>query len=364
LQLSSAQSKDELIKKGIDFIYRIKFDSANAIFQTMINSDPKDPAGYFMQAMTVWWRIYLNKDDESNDEYYRSKVDKCIEVCDERLSKNENDDWALFLKGGVIGYRGLLNSIRDNWLKAVDDGKEGLSLIQRSYELNPNNKDAVFGIGLYNYGADYVTDKYPFLKTLLYFFPKGNKELGLSQIRDCAENAKYSKTEANVVLCYVNLIYEKNYYESENYADKLYKQYPENPVFEKYLGRSYVGLAKWDQSIYLWKGILSKIDSNKAGYNNTPLKIECSYYLGLTYMKTNVPDSAIKYYQQALSLTKEYDKEGESPQQVFAALGLGMTYDLKGSRNEAIKYYDMVLNMKDIENSHDSARQLKENGYK
>ncbi len=41
-----------------------------------------------------------------------------------------------------------------------------------------------------------------------------------------------------------------------------------------------------------------------------------------------------------------------------------MTYDLKGNRKEAIKYYDMVLNMKDIENSHESARQLKENGYK
>lgn len=352
------------MNKGIDFIYRIKFDSANAIFQSMISSDPKDPTGYFLQAMKEWWRIYLNKDDESNDENYRSKVDKCIEVCDDLLSKNENDDWALFLKGGVIGYRGLLNSIRDNWLKAVDDGKEGLSLIQRSYELNPNNKDAVFGIGLYNYGADYVTENYPFLKTLLFFFPKGNKELGLSQIKDCAENARYSKTEAKVVLCYVNLIYEKNYFEAQKYADTLYKKYPENPVFEKYLGRSCIGLSQWDQSIFLWKDIQSKIDSNKAGYNNIPLKIESSYYLGLTYMKSNLPDSAVKYYQQALALSKDYDKEGESPQQVFSALGLGMTYDLKGNRSEAIKYYDMVLNMKDIENSHDSANQFKKYGYK
>jgi len=359
-----SQSPDEFVSKGIDNVYRMKFDSASGIFRSLINQNPKDPTGYFFQSMTEWWKIYINKDDESNDENYRSIVDKCIQVCDERLDKYEDDDWALLLKGGVIGYRGFLNSIRERWLQAVDDGREGLGLIQRSYEINPNNKDAIFGIGLYNYAADYVTDKYPFLKTLLFFLPKGNKELGLSQLRDCSENAKFSKTEANFVLCYVNLVYEKNYYEAEKYADKIFKLYPENPVAERFLGRSFVGLSKWNESVTLWNNVIAKSDSNKAGYNNKPLKRESMYYLGLSLMKTGSLDEALKYYQQTIDLSAELDKDGESAHQVYAALGAGMIYDLKGIHAEAVKYYDKVIDMREIENSRESARKFKEEGYK
>jgi tetratricopeptide (TPR) repeat protein len=362
--LLNAQSRDELISKDIDNIYKLQFDSASIISQKLFDMNPKDPSGYFMRAMTEWWKIYINKDDLSHDSSYLSATDKCVKACEERVNENPNDDWALFLQGGVIGYRGFLNSMRENWLKAVDDGKEGLSLIQRAYELNPNNKDAVFGIGLYNYAADYVTDKYPFLKTLLFFFPKGNKELGLSQLKDCAENAKFAKIEANFVLCYVNLIYEKNYNESEKYADKIYKLYPQNPIAEKYLGRSYVGLYKWNESIGIWKDILAKGDSGQAGYNNKYIKRESLYYLGLSEMRVNNIDEAFKDYEQSENLSNELDKDGDSPFRVFSALGMGMISDIKGNHYQAVKYYDMVLGMKDIESSHESAKQFKEKGYK
>lgn len=362
--LSYTQSRDELISQDIDYIYKIQFDSADIISHKLISMNPKDPSGYFMKAMTEWWKIYLNKDDQSHDSSYLAATDKCVKVCEERVNENSNDEWALFLQGGVIGYRGFLNSMRENWLKAVDDGREGLSLIQRAYELNPSNKDAVFGIGLYNYAADMVTDKYPFLKTLLFFFPKGNKELGLSQLKDCAENAKFSRIEANFVLCYVNLSYEKNYSESEKYAEKINKLYPDNPVAEKYLGRSYVGLYNWDKSIGVWNDILSKIDSNKAGYVNKNIKRESLYYLALSQMRMNNMDDAFRNYEECENMSNELDKDGDSPYRVFSALGMGMISDIRGNHPQAVKYYDMVLGMKDIESSHESARQFKDKGYK
>ena len=52
----------------------------------------------------------------------------------------------------------------------------------------------------------------------MLFFPRGNKEQGLAQLKDCAENGKFSRTEANFVLGYINLTYEKNYNEAEKYA--------------------------------------------------------------------------------------------------------------------------------------------------
>src|SRR5688572_30138533 len=105
----NSQTRDEQITRGIDYVYQMKYDSANAVFQTFIDQDPKDPTGYFLQSTTEWWKIYQNKEDRSNDDNYLSKVDKCIKACEERLDVNENDDWATFMMGGVIGYRGFMN---------------------------------------------------------------------------------------------------------------------------------------------------------------------------------------------------------------------------------------------------------------
>ena len=133
----TAQTADERLNRGMDYVYKLEFDSANSVFQTFIESDPKDPTGYFFQAMTEWWRIYQNKDDRSNDDNYLAKVDRCIKVCEDRLDENEYNDWATFLMGGVIGYRGFMNVMRDNWLKAIDDGKQGLNLsLIHIYKLN------------------------------------------------------------------------------------------------------------------------------------------------------------------------------------------------------------------------------------
>ncbi len=360
-----SQSRDEKILKGIDHVYKLEFDSANTIYQTLIDEDPKDPTGYFFQSMTEWWKIYLNKDDRSNDDNYLSKVDRCVKVCEERLDENENNDWATFLLGGVIGYRGFMNVMRDNWLKAIDDGKQGLNLIQKSYELNPSNKDAILGLGIYNYAVDYVVDRYPFLKAVLFFFPKGNKELGLTQLRDCADNGKYSKTEATVTLAYIHLSYEKNYMEALRYAQKLTAIYSNNPVFERFLGKCYVGLNNYNAGITLYGGMLAKADSNKPGYNNNYIRREVNYYLGVCYSRTGNLDEALKKYETAIEICRITDKPGEeSPYYVFSILGTGVIHEQKGNKPEAVKYYDMVLSMRDVENSKETAQKFKDNALK
>lgn len=359
-----SQTRDEQITKGIDLVYKVQFDSANAVFQSLIQQDPRDPSGYFLISMSEWWRIFSNKDDFTNDDVYKTRVDKCIDVCDNRLDENENDEMALFYKGGAIGYRGFLYSIRENWINATSDGREGLNLLKRCLEVNPNNKDAVFGVGLYNYAYDLAINKYPFLKAMLFFFPKGDKELGLSQLKDCSENAKFSKTEALFVLCRIFLQYEKNFPEAQNYASRLVQLYPQNPVFERYLASSYIGLFRLNEALPIYKEMIAKGDSGVYGFASKKVKAECYYYLGFCQSNMAQLDSAVNSYQKALNLSREADKDDVSAVQVFSALGLGIVYDKKGNHGEAVKYYDMVLNMKEIDNSRQTAKNFKDNGYK
>lgn len=359
-----SQNADERIQKGIDHIYHLRFDSAQSEFREVIKLEPPNPAGYFFDAIVDWWRINLNKENNSLDEKFFEKVEKVVEVADDRLDKNEFDDNAMFYKGGALGYRGLVYSFRESWLKAAEDGREALNLLQKAFEINNNNKDVMFGIGLYNYFAEYVPDAYPVVKPLMLIFPKGDKIKGISQIKETSLNSKYAKNEAKYVLAYLSLIYEKNYVDAEMYSKMLTEEFPENPVFEKYLYNSYIGLGKWNEALDGWKKLLMKIDSNQFGYNNRNLQREANYYTALSLTKLNRILEAEPYIIKAEEITRELDKENEAAFTAFIYLISGMLNDVKENKSTANLYYDKVLSMKNFQNSHLEAERFKKDGYK
>lgn len=360
----NSQTIDDKIQKGINFIYNIQFDSAEITFKEVIETNKSNPAGYFFIAMVDWWRININRENDSLDEKFLKEVDKAVEVADDILDKNENDDNAMFYKGGALGYRGLLQSLRESWLKAAEDGREALNLLQKAYEVNKNNKDVLFGVGLYNYFAEYIPETYPVVKPLMLIFPKGDKLKGLAQIKETSLEAKYAKTEARYVLAYLNNVYEKNYSESESYAKSLHQEFPGNPIFEKYLYNSYIGLGKWNEALQGWLGVLNKIDSSQTGYTSRSINREANYYTALCLTRMGRILEAEKYILKAEEITKEMDKENEHSFTAFIYLINGMLNDAKGNRSTAEFYYDKVLAMKNFQDSHEQAKKLKSEGYK
>ncbi|MCK7516648.1 MAG: hypothetical protein MZV64_02440 [Ignavibacteriales bacterium] len=90
---------------------------------------------------------------------------------------------ALFFKGGSIGFRGRLRAFRESWLKAADDGREALPIVEQASILDPGNLDVQLGFGIYNYYADVIPNQYPLLKPhMMIFFPDGNREKGIEQL--------------------------------------------------------------------------------------------------------------------------------------------------------------------------------------
>jgi len=147
-----------------------------------------------------------------------------------------------------------------------------------------------------------------------------------------------------------------------NYAVKLAGQYPDNPVFGRFLGKCYVGTNNYSAASQQYQSMIAKADSNKPGYNNNYMRREFNYYLGVCYSRTGLPDEALNTYQKAIDYCKLTDKENEeSPYYVFSVLGIGVIYEQKGNKQEALKNYDQVLKMRDVENSHETAQKLKDN---
>ncbi len=358
----SQNNDNELLQKGIEYIYEVKFDSASVIFDGMISKYPENPQGYFFKMLIEWWKINLDKENDANDMNFIKAVDKVIEVTDKILDKNEDDYIALFYKGGAVGYRGLVRSIRDSWLKAAEDGREALNLFAKASELNPNDKDISFGIGLYNYFAEYVPDKYPFVKPLMILFPSGNKSKGLFQIQDAADNSKLAKYEARSILAFLYLNYENNLIDSEKQSRILLEKFPNNSLFERYLARSFTRQGNWDSSFFYWKRIIQKSDSNLAGYNMPNLKREGNYYIALSLNKLGRINEALPYMVQVEEITNQAGQKKDAFS-AFNYLLIGMYYDKAGDREKAKEYYNKVLELENFDDSHKTARNFLEKPY-
>lgn len=353
---------DARIRSGINFVYNLEFDKAESEFGQLVKARPSHPAGHFFLAMVVWWRILLDIDNTSYDERFYSMLEKVITLCDQRLDKNENDVAALFFKGGAIGFRGRLRAHREEWLKAANDGRLALPIVQKAYEIEPKNYDVLLGIGIYNYYAEIIPEEYPFVKPVMMFFPKGDKKKGIEQLREASEKAKYADIEASYFLLQLYHNYEKDYHQALPIAQRLHQRFPDNPVFHRYLGRSYAAVGLWTEMKGTFEEILKRVQNKDAGYGAVAER-ETEYYLGLYDMTFNRLDTALKYLYRCDELSRDLDKDGPSGFMTMANLKIGMIYDLQTKRDFALAQYRKVLQWDDYMESRKTATQYTHRAY-
>lgn len=351
-----------LIDEGIRDTYNLEFTKADAAFKKVVQRYPKHPSGYFFLAMVEWWRILIDLDNESRDDHFHDMLDDVIDLCDERLDRNERDIAGLFFKGGSIGFQGRLLANRKSWVGAATRGKEALPVVMDASEIAPKNADLAFGTGIYDYYAAVLPEKYSVLKPLMMFLPEGNKELGIEELKHAAAKARFANWEAMYFLMQV-------YYSSENkpskaltYARKLHGEFPDNPVFHRYLGRTYIKLGNWQRASKVFAEIQKHVKKRKKGYNTT-MHREALYYLGYNAMLEKKLNSAMKYFVECDRISRNIDEE-PSGFMVMTNLRMGMTHDMMKQRTYAVKQYDKVLRMEDFRGSHELARQYKKRAYR
>ena len=270
---------DVRIQRGIDLIYNLRFAEAERHFQAIVEAEPDNPLGYFFRAMVSWWRILIDLPDETYDAEFHVRLKQCIEVCDRRLAKDPMDFDAILFKGGAIGFRGRLYGDRERYLKAARDGLRGLPLLKKSRQLEPTNKDILFGQGLYHYFAEVMPKRHRILRPIMAFLPDGDRLLGLQQLKEVAREGAYASTEAAYFLGQIYRIFEKDNRRALPYFEELYKRYPDNAVFHRYTARLMIELGRWHSGVALYEEYVRRSVAGQTGYHRHG-RLEAHYYLG------------------------------------------------------------------------------------
>ncbi|MCX7611784.1 MAG: tetratricopeptide repeat protein [Ignavibacterium sp.] len=352
---SFAQSLDERIQTGIKQIYNIEFGQAEKTFRYILTDYPENPSGRFFLAMIDWWKILLDLDNESYDQMFYQKLEDVIFHCDQILKKDKKNVDALFFKGGAIGFRGRLRALRDSWLKAADDGREALPIVEYASKLDPKNQDVQLGFGIYNYYAAVIPEEFPYIKPLMIFFPKGDKEKGIAQLKNTAQNGKYAKYEAQYFLMTLFFNYEKNYLEAKKYADNLTTLFPKNPSFQRWLGRIYARLGDLKSADSVFSNYLQKADSNFYGFNFPYGLRESHYYVAVHLKNEQLLDSSKYHFQKCIDISNQIDKDEDSGFKINSTIYLAQIFEEQNDIQSSLEYYRKVLNMRNWNNSHQLA---------
>jgi predicted Zn-dependent protease len=329
--------------QALNNLYNFKFPEAEQKFNSLKTNYGWHPLPYFLMGLIEWWKIMPNTKDTSHDKTFLAYMDTTIQVA-ERLY----DDFpaykveASFFLAAAYGFKGRLYSDeeRKNWRKAASAGKDALDYMEESKKAQNLSPELLFGDALYNYFSVWVPENYPSMKPLLWFFPKGDKALGLKQLKEVSYNAFYTRTEAMVWLMRILNSYENQQFEALQISKYLVEEYPDNPFFHRYYARMLYSMGRYSEAEPVCKDILARIDSGMVGYEGTSGRY-AAFFLGQIYEARKKLDESKAYYQMCVKFAEEIGAT-DTGYYLFALIALGEISEKQGNKAEAKKYFKLV----------------------
>jgi hypothetical protein len=329
--------------QALNDLYNFKFDKAEEQFQYLRARYRWHPLPYFLMGLIEWWKIMPNTKDTSHDEKFLAYMDSTIEAGEKLF-----DDYpaykteAAFFLAGAYGFKGRLYSDeeRKNWRKAASAGKDALDYLEESKEQQDLSPELLFGDALYNYFSVWVPENYPALKPVLWFFRKGDKALGLKQLKEVSYNAFYTRTEAMVWLMRILNSYENDQFQAFQISKYLYDTYPDNPYFHRYYARVLYSMGRFTEAEPMCKNILARIDSAQLGYEATSGRY-ASFFLGQIYEARKKYDEAKVYYQLCMKFAEQIDAT-DSGYYLYSMIALGEIAEKQGDKTEAKRWFSLV----------------------
>lgn len=204
------------------------------------NGPPVGPEALFFDAFTTYWELVFDDDNRVLRGTLEDQLDTVI-----LAAKGDDALW-----GGSSHL--LLAELRASQRRpfaAAQEAKKAKRLLESVTTAGADTTDALFGLGTYNYVADTVPSYVKGLRALL-FLPKGNRQLGLSQLSTAAEKSRYFALEARTLLITIYASkHERRYREAIVERDRLLVSSPDTIASSYASARLDLSLGRYDAAI-------------------------------------------------------------------------------------------------------------------
>jgi len=338
--LSREEKVNRNIIRGIALLYDWKFDESESVFLNEIEKRTDDPMGYFYLAMVTWSKLASGFWTPEMVEQYGERIDKTISVAKQRIEKGEADSFTYLYLGGALGFKGRFELMRRKYFSSFLLALDAIEALKTSLKMDPDNKDVLFGLGIFDYYTARLSGVLRFLSFLLIH--KGNKEEGLRKLHIAADEAIYSTIEAKSLLLHIYLFLEPGYSKALPLAEELANRFKEAPRNQYLQGLAYVRLgmhSEYREALAYFNRRAQKEASpmNASLWSKQGLYLEASYYL--FHHRYDMARSKLQI------ILSQKNPEKDPFMIAWPLLKIGMSYDIEKKRKMALDYYNSILKM-------------------
>jgi hypothetical protein len=328
------------ITENVNALYNFDFAKAERGFKVMQYQYPEHPLPYFLNGLSTWWKIAPDVENKRYDNLFLKQMDIVIEKAKKILDEDPENKEAAFFLAGAYGFQGRLLSERKSWTKATFAGKNALKYLNLSRGDDELNPELLLGDALFNYFSVWIPENYPILKPVVALFPKGDKNLGLKQLEDVAQNAFYARVEAQYFLFRLYGSEEKQPYKALAITEYLNQKFPNNPYFHRSHARHLYSVGRILDAKEVSEEILYRIDQKWTGYESNSGRY-AAFYIAQFHERVNNKEEAKKYYLKTLSYGEESESQ-ESGYYLYSLIALGKMANEAKNKKEAKAYFNQV----------------------
>jgi len=337
--------KDIQLELGgaVQNLYNFKFDKADKQFRSLRRRYPQHPMAYFLLGLSTWWKMQpAGLADTRYDNALLAYADTAATKAEALYRADAHNYEACFFLAGAYGFEARLHAERHNWRKATVASRRALNYLQKSQEANGLSSEFLFGQALFNYYAVWIGEEYPWLRPVLFFFPKGDRALGLAQLRQVGQAAFYTGTEANTFL--VNILdSDREHQPAAAYklAQELATRFPDNAYFQSDYAKLAFKQGDFRGSEQASRALLAKYATGQVGYAAYVCR-PAAYIMGyLMQYKYHDLTQAQDYYQRCVVYAEQAGttKQGYY---VFASTNLARLAVQSHDEPTARRYYRIV----------------------
>ncbi len=308
--------------EALNDMYNFKFERAEMQFRWIKQKYGWHPLPYFLLGLSQWWKILPNIDNTEYDGLFNAYMDTSL-VLSEKLYETNKVEGAFFL-AATYAFVARLESDRGNWRRAAIKGKNALSYVDIIRENVDFSPEVLFGDAIMNYYTEWIRENYPIMRPIMWFFPKGDMQKGIEQLREVAHNAFYTRTEAQYYLIRILANEENRYAEALPIIRYLRDIYPDNAYFHRFYASLLYRMGRYNELEGESLQILTRIDSGMVGYEGQSGRYASYYMARINHARGKILE-AKKYYNMAVTFAKSTNDE-ENWYSILSNLELGKLY--------------------------------------
>ena len=331
-------------QEAMDSLYNRNPEAARQIMQPWIDKYPGHPVWSLWKGMELWWDVLTDLDDTSHDDEFFERMKKAYFDAGRYLQKNERNPDGLIARAAANGYIARQKSNREEWLSSLNYGRMAYQSQQAMKKVLPDFADNLLAEGIIKYYSAYLPDAYPFMKTMTWFLPEGDREEGLNLIRRAVEESLFAAPEALYFAGIIELNYEKDYDKAAADFKRLARDFPNNSYYRRLLVRSLYNMDRYDEAAVAIEEAISHW-KRKSLLNEGVMLEELLYWDGRIKLNDKNYSEAYRLFEESFETGDALPNSEKRTYKQLSGYFAGLAAERMNDNKKAAHFFKAVTDM-------------------